>query len=136
MALKLAIHLFSMALLIAVGTAEAQQPPDPRISALVQAGKVRVGLFSAQYIKDATTGELRGVRVEMARTLAARMGVQAVLLEGRSPSEVVDGSEGGECEVVFLPFDERAANVGEFSSSLTRTNPADASRQYGATPRP
>ena len=115
MALKLAVPLFLAVLLTAVGAAQAQQRPDPRVSDLVRAGKVRVGLFASQYIKDAASGELRGVRVELARAFAARIGVQAVLVEHRSPSEVVECIGAGGCDVVFLPFDERAANVGEFS---------------------
>ena len=95
------------------------------------------------------------MRVEIARALAARMGVQAVLLERRSPSEVIDCIGAGECDVVFLPFDERAADVGVFSfpfiqSEYTMMVPAGSSirgiadadqpgrrvGQCGATPRP
>ena len=68
-----------------MGTAAAQQYSDPRVADLVRAGKVRVGLFSTQFSKDPTTGELRGVRPDMARALAERIGVQAVLLEHPGP---------------------------------------------------
>jgi hypothetical protein len=36
------------ALLANIKTADAQQAPDPRVADLVQAGKVRVGLFSTR----------------------------------------------------------------------------------------
>src|ERR1051325_9338669 len=68
-------------LLVSVSIANAQNVPDPRISDLVQAGKVRIGLFSTQYTKDSATGELSGVRVDIARALAAHIGAQAVLVE-------------------------------------------------------
>ena len=49
---NLTISLIAAALLANIETADAQQAPDPRIADLVQAGKVRVGLFSTQYAKD------------------------------------------------------------------------------------
>ena len=120
-----------VALLVSIGTAGAQQTPDPRIADLLQAGKIRVGLFSTQYIKDLASGELKSVRVDIARALAARIGVQAVLLEHRAPPDVVQCLKAGACDVVFLPRDERAANVGDFSfpfvqSEYTMLVPADS----------
>jgi polar amino acid transport system substrate-binding protein len=56
------------------------------------------------------------VWVEIARALAARIGVQLVLLEHPTPSQVVDCLKADACDVVFLPFDSRAAEVGGFSS--------------------
>jgi polar amino acid transport system substrate-binding protein len=117
----LRISLIVSALLASIGTADAQQVPDPRVADLVQAGKLRVGLFSTQYTKDPVTGELRSVRAEIARALAARIGVQAVLLEHRTPPEVVECLKAGACDAVFLPFDERAANVGDFSSPFIQS---------------
>ena len=111
----LTISLIVAALLANIGTADAQQAPDGRIADLVQAGKLRVGLFSTQYTKDAVTGELRSVRVDIARALAERIGVRAVLLEHRTPPDVVQCLKAGACDVVLLPRDERAASVGDFS---------------------
>jgi polar amino acid transport system substrate-binding protein len=56
------------------------------------------------------------VWVEIARALAARIGVQVVLLEHPTPPQVVDCLKADACDVVFLPFDSRAAEVGGFSS--------------------
>ena len=66
-----AIALIAAVLLASIGTADAQQAADPRVADLVQAGKVRVGLFSTQYTKDPISGELRSVRVDIAQALAA-----------------------------------------------------------------
>jgi polar amino acid transport system substrate-binding protein len=111
---NLAIFLTLSVLLAGSGIAGAQSS-DPRVADLVQAGKIRIGLFSTQYSKDPATGELRSVRVDIARALAERIGVQAVLIEHRTPPEVVGCIKAGACDVVFLPLDERAASVGDFS---------------------
>jgi polar amino acid transport system substrate-binding protein len=102
-------------LLTAASTVAAQQASDPRVADLVQAGKIRIGLFSSQFSKDPASGELRGVRPDVARALAARVGVQAVLLEHRSPPQVIECLKVGACDVVFLPKDARAATIGDFS---------------------
>jgi polar amino acid transport system substrate-binding protein len=101
-------------LLTCIGTAAAQGS-DPRVADLVRAGKVRIGLFSTQFSKDSATGELRGVRPDMARALAARIGVQAVLLEHQGPLQVIECLKVGACDVVFLPKDARVASVGDSS---------------------
>ncbi len=102
----------------AVAVTEAQQVAEPRVADLVKAGKLRVGLFVPQFTKDAVTGELRGVWAESARALAARIGVQLVLLEHPTPPEAVACLKGGACDVLFMPLDERAAYVGDFSSPI------------------
>ena len=104
--------------LIGATIANAQQAPDPRVADLVRAGKVRFGLFVPQYIKDPATGELKGVWSEIAQALAARIGVQVVLLEHPTPSKAVECLNAGACDLLFLPFDARAANVGEFSPPI------------------
>lgn len=98
-----------------VGAAAAQKPSDPRVSDLVQTGRIRIGLFSTQFRKDATSAELRGVRPDMARALAAWIGVHPVLLEHASPAQVIECLKAGACDVVFLPKDARIAAIGDFS---------------------
>jgi polar amino acid transport system substrate-binding protein len=98
-----------------IATAAAQQSADPRVADLVRAGKIRIGLFSTQFSKDTATDELRGVRPDMARALAARIGVQPVLLEHRGPLQVIECLKTEACDLVFLPKDARAASVGDFS---------------------
>jgi polar amino acid transport system substrate-binding protein len=107
-----------VALLIGATIANAQQVPDARVADVVHAGKIRVGLFLPQYIKDPATGEIKGVWVEIARALAARIGVQVVLLEHPSPPEAVACLKGGACDLLFLPFDARGSNVGDFSPPI------------------
>ena len=95
--------------------AAAQQGSDMRVVDLVRAGKVRVGLFSTQFSKDPATGELRGVRPDMARAFAERIGVQAVIVEHPGPLQVIECLKAGACDLAFLPKDARAASIGDFS---------------------
>jgi Bacterial extracellular solute-binding proteins, family 3 len=99
-------------------TSDARQAANPRVADLVRAGKVRVGVFPPQYPKDPVTGELRSGWVEIARALATRTGVQVVLLEYPTSPEAVACLKAGACDLLFLPFDARAANVGDFSPPI------------------
>src|SRR5262249_19569240 len=81
-------------------------------------GKVGFGLFASQFRKDPASGELRGVRPDMARALAARIGVRAVLLEHEGPPQVVECLAAKACDAVFLPKDARSAGIGDFSFPL------------------
>ncbi len=105
MALMLALTL---ALGIAAGVIgeqilNAQQAPDPRVADLVRAGRVRVGLGLVPTFatKDPATGELRGVAVDLARALAARLGVEFLPVEYPSPANVLEGVKVGAWDVGF-----------------------------------
>ena len=111
----LGLNIVVIIFALGTATAVAQQKPDPRVADLVHAGKIRVGLFPPQYIKDSKTVELRSVWVEVARALAGRIGVELITLERPTPPSAVECLKGDECAVIFLPLDARAANVGNFS---------------------
>src|SRR5262245_6311711 len=113
-------------------TSDARQATNPRVADLVRAGKVRVGVFPPQYTKDPLTSEVRGVWVESARALATRIGVEVVLLEYPTPPAAVACLKAGACDLLFLPFDARVANIGDFSPPIfqfdyTLLVPADSS---------
>jgi len=93
---------------------DAQQMADQRVEDLVQAGRVRVALFpSFLYTKDPVTGELRGVGIEVARALAARLGIEVLPVEYPTPPKVVECLKAGACDVAFLGIDpSRIAEVG------------------------
>jgi len=112
---------------------EVQQAPDPRVVDIVRAGTVRVGLFASfVYTKNPATGELRGVGVEIARALAARIGVEVLLVERSDPAEIVEYLKAGACDVALLGITaDRAAEV-DFSppylqADLTYLVPAGSS---------
>jgi polar amino acid transport system substrate-binding protein len=113
-----AISLVLLALVAISETAGAQQALDPRVADLVHSGKMRVGLFLPQYIKNASTGELKGVWAESARALAARVGIPLVLVEHPTPPEAVACLKASACDFLFLPLDDRSASVGDFSPPI------------------
>ncbi len=92
---------------------DTQRAPDTRVADLVRAGKVRVALFpSFMYSKDPVSGELRGVGIEIARALGARLGVEVLLVEYPTPPQVLEGLKARASDVAFLGIDPtRSADV-------------------------
>jgi polar amino acid transport system substrate-binding protein len=109
-------RLLSALALVVPQISHAQQSADPRVADLVRVGRVRIALFSGQYVKDPATGELKGVWADVARAFAARVGVQLVLVEHPTPPEMVECLKTGLCDVGFLGYDPaRAPDVEGFS---------------------
>jgi ABC-type amino acid transport substrate-binding protein len=85
------VLILIVALSVTLGSAgrlKAQQQFDHRVSDLIQAGNLRagVGVVAPHWaVKDAVSGELSGVAVDLARALAQRIGVQLVPVEYPSP---------------------------------------------------
>jgi polar amino acid transport system substrate-binding protein len=101
--------------------ANAQASNDPRVADLVQAGRIRVGLAAVAphwAVKDRTTGELRGVGIELARALASRIGVALVPVEYPNPPRVFDGLKDGAWDVGFFGVDSSRATVVDFSPAI------------------
>ena len=110
------ISLVLLALLASAATTRAQQMPDARVADIVKASKLRFGLFPPQYVKDPATGDLKGAWVEVAHALAGRIGVELVLLEHPTPPKAIECLKAGACDAIFLPRDDRAAGVADFSA--------------------
>jgi ABC-type amino acid transport substrate-binding protein len=53
---------------------------------------------------------------EVARALAGRIGVELVLLEHPPPPTAIECLRAGACDAIFLPRDDRAAGVADFST--------------------
>ena len=91
---------------------------DPRVADLVQAGKIRLALFLPQYTKDPATGELRGVgtgflAIELAGALAARLGLELVVIEHPTPAKAVECLKTSAGDVAFMGIEpSRAAEAG------------------------
>jgi hypothetical protein len=71
---------------------KAQQAADMRVADLVKAGKLRVGLglgSPAMAIKNPANGEVRGPALELARALAAKMGIGLQSVEYPRPGAVL-----------------------------------------------
>jgi polar amino acid transport system substrate-binding protein len=100
-------------------SAHGQQPQtDQRVADLVRQGKVRVGLFLPQYIKNPSSGDLRSVWVGVARAFAGQIGVQAAIAEHATPPEAIACLKSNACDLMFLPLDARAAEIGDFSNPI------------------
>src|SRR5262249_53271539 len=102
--------------------AEAQPVSDPRIADLVQAGKIRVGMHSIMYTKDSRTGELKAastgiILLDVARTLAARMGVAVLPVGHPTIPEMLTCLTAGACDVGFMGPDRSRSGV-DFSPPI------------------
>ena len=98
--------------------ARAQQVSDPRVLDIVRAGRLRVGLGLANLvsaIKDPATGVLRGIGPDLARALAARIGVALQPVEYPRPGAVLDGAPINAWDVAFLVIDPARAAAADVS---------------------
>src|SRR5205085_11296616 len=102
--------------LTAAMVAQARPDADPRIADLVRAGAVRVAMFPPQYTKHASTGEIGGWAVELARALAARMGVAGKLVEYPGPDQLLEGLRAAAADAGFLVNSPNWAELVDFSS--------------------
>ncbi|MET0668422.1 MAG: transporter substrate-binding domain-containing protein [Xanthobacteraceae bacterium] len=85
---------------------------DPRVADLRCARRLRFGLFPSFFYSKAANGELHGVGVEIARALAANIGVTLELREYPNPPGLVQALAAGEIDVATLGLDPaRAAQV-------------------------
>lgn len=98
--------------------AEAQQSSDPRVADIVRVGKLRVGVGLANLgsaVKDPATGELRGIAADLARALAAMIGVALEPVEYPRPGAVLNGAPADAWDVAFLVIDPARAAVADVS---------------------
>jgi polar amino acid transport system substrate-binding protein len=98
---------------------------DPRIANLVQAGKIRLAIFLPQYNKDPATGEIRGVgtgfvAAELARALAARIGVELQILGYPTPLKAVEGLKARECDLSFLGIEPSRVSEVDFTPAVVQ----------------
>jgi len=123
--------------LAVAAAADAQQISDPRVADLVRTGRIQVAVFPPMYTKNPATGEIGGMQIDLARALAARLGVEALPVEYPTPAEVVEGLKAGTCDVAFLVVDPVRAAAVDFSPpyverDFTYLVPADSSIRSAA----
>ncbi len=80
-------------------------------------GKLRigVGLVPTFATKDPSTGELRGIAIELGRALAERLGVELVPVTYPGPGNVPEGLKTGAWDIGFLGVDAARQAVLDFS---------------------
>jgi polar amino acid transport system substrate-binding protein len=83
---------------------------------LAPAGTLRAGINYGNFIlaaKDRTTGESRGVAVDLTRELARRLGVPIEIVAYDSVATMVDAAKTGAWDIAFLGIDPaRAGEIG------------------------
>ena len=92
-------------------------PPAARAE-LAPTGKLRVGLILSNQVlvaKDPNSGELRGVTINLARTLAQRLGVPFEPVGYPNPAALVKSFGNSEWDIAFLAFDPARATDVDFS---------------------
>ena len=96
---------------------------DPRVRDIGSAGRVRVALFpSFLYTRDRVTGDLQGVGIEIARGLAACLGVELLPVEYAAPPKVMEALSSGACDVGFLGIDPSRVAEVDFSPPLMQVD--------------
>ena len=106
-----------------ISSTRAARPRGARGADQVRAGRMRVGLFPPQYEKDAATGALTGIWVDIVRALGERIGVAVEVVETPLPAAVVDALDAGRCDIASLGYDPtRAARVGGFTPPFMRVD--------------
>jgi len=104
------------------GCATSPKVPDAARSELAPTGKLRAGMNLGNALfttKDAATGELRGVSVDVMRELASRLGVPVDFVVHATPGDVADASAAGTWDVAVLAIEQARAEKIAFSPAMT-----------------
>lgn len=126
----------------------ATTPQDQARKELVPTGKLRVGIGvgaapSAFWAtRDPATGRPRGVTVDLATALAARLGVPLELVVYANSGEVVAAGPKGEWDASFMPEDDERRKIVDFgpayylSTSTYMVRPGSSIRTIAEVDRP
>lgn len=117
-------HFLSLAAiaLVLAGCAATRVEPDALArQALAPTGKLRVAVYPGSptsMVKDAASGETRGVTWELGQALAARLGVPFEPVVFARPAEVVEGLKSGKADVTFTNASPARAKDLDFTAPL------------------
>jgi polar amino acid transport system substrate-binding protein len=89
----------------------------PIMMSIKSSGKLRigVGLVPTFAMKDPSTGEVRGIAIELGRALAERLGVELVPVTYPSPANLPEALKNGAWDIGFLAVDPAREAVMDFS---------------------
>jgi len=105
-----------MLLALCTGTSIAQTPEVRQ--ALAPTGKLRVGLqlgAPTQVIRDAVSGEMKGVGFDLGRELARRLGVPFEPVLYQSIGSLLDSGKTGSWDVAYIGFSPERAKEWDFA---------------------
>lgn len=111
------------------------QLSDAARSELAPAGLLRAGMNLTNTLftqKDAASGELRGVSVDLMRELASRLGVPLDFVVHATPGDVADAAESGTWDVAILAIEPARAQTIAFSPAMTEIEAAYVVRKDSA----
>jgi polar amino acid transport system substrate-binding protein len=92
------------------------------MSELTPTGKLRAGMNLGNALfttKDAVSGEVRGVSVDLMRELASRLGVPLELVMHVTPGDVADAADKNTWDVAILAIEPARAQSIAFSPPMT-----------------
>jgi polar amino acid transport system substrate-binding protein len=113
--------MFKLAILLVtflVCCATTPMAPTAAVSDLAPTGKLRAAINFGNPIlaaRDASTGEARGVSVDLSRELARRLGVPLELVTYDAAGKVVAALKSGAWDVAFVAIDPVRANEISYS---------------------
>jgi polar amino acid transport system substrate-binding protein len=109
------IAFFSLA---ASGCASLQPTGEEARRAIAPYGQMRMALLAGPLYatKDAQTGELRGVAIDLGRNLAARYGLAMQPAVYPNPGAMLSGAKSGEWDVAFMGVSAERATAVDFSA--------------------
>lgn len=118
------VRAFSIAMAagLLAGCATSQVVPNAARAERAPTGKLRAGMNLGNELfttRDATTGELRGVAVDLMRELASRLGVPLEMVVHATPGEVADAAVKGTWDVAILAIAQARAQTITFSPPIT-----------------
>jgi polar amino acid transport system substrate-binding protein len=94
--------------------------PTAAVSDLAPTGKLRAAINFGNPIlasKDPSTGEARGVSVDLSRELARRLGVPLQLVTYNAAGKVVEAVKSGAWDVAYVAIDPLRANEISYSAA-------------------
>ena len=112
----------ALAMVLVAGCATTTNVSEAARSELAPTGKLRAGMNLGNALfttKDATTGEIRGVSVDLMRELASRLGVPVEFVVHASPGDVADAADKGTWDVAVLAIAQARAQTIAFSPAMT-----------------
>lgn len=115
--------LLSFALACIASAGSAQSTTDAAVKELAPTGKLRVAIAvapapSALYaVKDDTTGQYRGVTIELGAALAKKLGVPVEFLPHLASGEIQNSAASGKWDVTFMPVDEERKKFVDFGNA-------------------
>jgi polar amino acid transport system substrate-binding protein len=96
---------------------------DSRMTDIVQAGKLRIGVFqSFQFSRDGA-GKPRGLAPDIATALSKRLGIaEVIVVEHPTPPQVIACVKAGGCDIAFMLIDPTRAAEVNFTPAFVRSD--------------